>query len=152
MPPIFLDSTDRARFVGGAPGDRLYDITSDMWVLVHDDGTVSIGATSYGVWLAGEIIGFTAKPRGAVVERGRSLGTVECAKTVIAVHSPLSFTLDAANEALEDRAAAINSDPYGSAWMARGRPQDWQRERALLVDAIAYRAHVLAHDPEARFE
>lgn len=141
-----------APFIGHVPADRLYDATSDMWVLANDDGTVTVGATSYGLWLAGDVIGFTAKPCGARVERGRSLGTVESAKTVIAIHSPLSFVLDLANEALEERPSQVNGDPYGAGWMARGRPLAWDTERSLLLDVIGYRAHVLAHDPEARFE
>jgi glycine cleavage system H protein len=138
-------------FRGRLPDDRLYDPTSDMWVLTAADGTVTVGASAYGLWLAGRIIGFTAKPRGAVVARGRSLGTVECAKTVIAVHAPIGFVLEQANEALEERATVINDDPYVAGWMARGQPLLWQEEAALLLDGPAYRAHIRAGDPTAEF-
>jgi glycine cleavage system H protein len=143
-------SEPRPPFKGHIPDDLRYDAEYDMWVRSEGDEVV-VGATSYGIFLAGEIIGFTAKPRGAQVAAGRSLGTVECAKTVLAVHSPLSFTLDQANEALEERAAPINDDPYGAGWMARGRPTAWPLESGRLIDAAAYRAHILAHDPAAEF-
>ena len=138
-------------FRGRLPDDRLYDPASDMWVLAAADGTVTVGASAYGLWRAGRIIGFTAKPRGAVVERGRSLGTVESAKTVIAVHAPVSFVLETGNEALEDMAIIVNEDPYAAGWMARGRPLHWPQELALLLDGRAYRAHILASDPTAEF-
>lgn len=141
-------SDPREPFKGSIPDGLLYDADYDMWVRREGDEVV-IGATGYGIWLAGEIIGFTAKPRGAQVEAARSLGTVECAKTVLAVHSPLSFSLDQANEALEERAAPVNRDPYGAGWMARGRPAAWERESARLLDAAAYRAHLRARDPQA---
>lgn len=138
----------RERFRGRMPEDRSYDTTSDMWVQGDGDAVI-VGATSFGLHLAGEVIGFTAKPRGAEVARGRSLGTIESAKTVIAVRSPVSFVLTEANEALEERATPINRDPYDAGWMARGRPTAWEQESAALVDAAGYRAHVLALEPDA---
>lgn len=142
----------RETFRGPIPADLLYDTEHDMWVRPLDaaGGEVLVGATAYGIFRAGEVIAFTAKPRGATVERGRGLGTIECAKTVLAVHAPLGFVLLEGNEALEERPALVNRDAYG-AWMARGRPTDWAADRARLVDAAAYRAHVLRSEPAAEF-
>ena len=56
---------------------------------------------------------------------GRGLGTVESAKTVLALHAPLSFVLTMANDAAEEHPALLNLEPYGSGWMVRGRPLDW---------------------------
>lgn len=137
-------------FRGAVPDGLLYDPDHDMWVR-REEGDVVIGATSFGVFLAGEIIAFTAKPRGAEVERGRGLGTVECAKTVLAVHAPLSFVLTEANEAAEERPVVLNRDPYLDGWMVRGRPTAWEAERARLVDAVSYRAHIRRVEPEAEF-
>ena len=72
----------REIFRGTIPDGLLYDTTYDMWVR-RDGETVTIGATSFGIHLAGEIIAFTPKPNGAEVARGRGLGTVECAKTAL---------------------------------------------------------------------
>lgn len=136
-------------FRGAIPDDLLYDPEHDMWVR-RDGEVVVVGATAYGIFLAGEVIAFTAKPRGATVERGRGLGTIECAKTVLAVHAPVGFVLAEGNEALEQRPALANRDPY-AAWMARGRPTKWAEERTRLVDAAAYRAHVRRAEPAAEF-
>lgn len=138
----------RETFHGAVPDDCLYDPCHDMWVR-HDGDALLIGITSFGVFLAGEIIAFTGKPAGAEVDVGRGLGTVESAKTVHAVHAPVAFSLLAVNEALEERPAAINRDPY-RAWLVRARPADWARDSARLVDAATYRAHILALEPEAR--
>ncbi len=137
-------------FHGSVPDDLLYDTRHDMWVRELAGGEVLIGITAFGVFLAGEIIAFTAKPKGAEVERGRGLGTVESAKTVLAVHAPLAFSLLEANEALEERSEPINREPY-AAWLVRGRPQDWTAARTGLVEAAAYRDHILAVEPEASF-
>jgi glycine cleavage system H protein len=140
----------RTPFRGAVPDGLLYDPEHDMWVHGGED-EVLIGATAFGIFLAGEIIAFTAKPNGAEVELGRGLGTVECAKTVLAVHAPLSVVLLEGNEAAEERAALLNRDPYHVGWMVRGRPTAWAAERGRLVDAASYRLHIKRIEPDAEF-
>ena len=139
-------------FTGSIPDDRLYCPRYDMWAKPCDNGDVLIGASSFGVFLAGEIIAFTAKPNGAKVDIGRGMGTVECRKTVLAVHAPVSFILLAGNDDAEERPHLVNDQPYGSGWMARARPAAWPTDHAGLIDAAAYRQHILAIEPEARFD
>ncbi|MBP5985993.1 MAG: glycine cleavage system protein H [Azonexus sp.] len=138
-------------FTGTIPDDRLYCPTHDMWVQEIGDGEFRVGATSFGIFLAGEIIAFTAKPKGASGQRGRGLGTVECRKTVLAVHAPIEFVLLEGNEAAEKRPRLINDDPYGAGWMARVRAGNWADDRAVLVNAAAYRQHIVKIEPEACF-
>lgn len=138
-------------FHGSVPDDRLYCPRHDMWVQERN-GEILMGATGFGIFLAGEIIAFTSKPKGAEVAIGRGLGTVECRKTVLAVHAPVSFKLLEGNEAAEERPALLNRDPYGAGWMARGLATDWEAEKETLVDADAYRRHILDLEPEARFD
>jgi glycine cleavage system H protein len=141
----------RHSFSGRIPTDRLYCRETDMWVIYHD-GQVRIGATDFGVHLAGEVIAFMAKPDGAEILRGKGMATIECHKTVLAVHAPISFRLTAGNVTAEEKPALINLAPYTEGWMACGQPFDWEAESALLCDASAYRQHVLSVDPEACFD
>jgi glycine cleavage system H protein len=140
----------RESFRGLVPDGLLYDWRYDMWVR-EDGDEVVVGATSFGIFRAGEIIGFTAKPNGAEVDRGRGMGTVECAKTVLAVHAPVSFILLQANEAIEEDPRWLNRDPYERGWMARARASNWDVDRVELLDALAYREHIMKLDPRARF-
>ncbi|MDP2808722.1 MAG: hypothetical protein Q8O34_01085 [Rhodocyclaceae bacterium] len=140
----------RLPFRGAVPDGLLYDPASDTW-LRREGEDVIIGATAFGLFLAGEIIAFTAKPKGAEVALGRGLGTVECAKTVLAVHAPISFVLLEANEAVEERPAILNRDPYVAGWMVRGRPTAWEAECGRLVAAANYRAHIRRIEPAAEF-
>ncbi len=139
-------------FSGSIPDDRLYCTRYDMWVKVLADGEALIGASSFGIFLAGELIAFTCKPKGAEVEIGRGMATVESRKTVQAVHAPISFTLLEGNETAEERPGLVHADPYGAGWMARVRPLRWADEKLLLIDATAYRRHILKLEPEARFD
>ncbi len=138
-------------FRGSIPDDRLYCPRHDMWVQARD-GEVLIGATRFGIFLSGEIIAFTAKPNGAQIAAGRGMGTVECRKTVLAVHAPVSFVLLEGNEVAEEFPAIVGRDPHGAGWMARGRPTGWAAESAGLLGAAAYRAHILTIEPGARFD
>ena len=138
-------------FRGAIPDGLLYDAEHDMWVR-REGAEAVIGATAYGIFRAGEIIGFTAKPRGAEVERGRGLGTVECAKTVLAVRGPISFVLIESNEYAEEHPGILNRDPYRDGWMVRGRLTAWDGEHGRLLDAAAYREHVARVEPGAVFE
>lgn len=140
----------RSPFRGAVPDGLLYDTAHDMWVRREREQVV-IGATAFGIFLAGEIIAFTAKPKGAEVAQGRGLGTVECAKTVLAVHAPLSFVLEEANEDAEERPAILNRDPYQAGWMVRGLPLAWDAESGGLVDAASYRAHIRRIEPQVVF-
>lgn len=134
-------------FSGRIPTDRLYCPRTDMWLQI-DDEVCLIGASAFGIYLAGEVIAFTAKPKGAVVARGRGLGTIECRKTVLAIHAPISLVLLEGNEAAEEQPGLLNNQPYGT-WMIKAKPSAWLLERDGLMDAAAYRAHVLNIDPEA---
>lgn len=138
-------------FSGSIPDNLLYCSRHDMWVKELDNGELLIGATSFGIFLAGEIIAFTAKPKGAEVDRSRGMGTVECRKTVLAVHAPVSFILLEGNDAAEERPKLLNIEPYGAGWMARVQPTRWDDEKAALGDADAYRQHILTIEPEATF-
>nr|WP_226406641.1 hypothetical protein [Dechloromonas denitrificans] len=138
-------------FSGSIPDDRLYCPRHDMWVqeIGHDE--ILIGATSFGIFLAGEIIAFTSKPKGAEIDIGRGMGTVECRKTVLAVHAPISFDLLEGNDDAEEHPKRVNTEPYGGGWMARGRARNWLDEKRGLLDAAAYRQHILKLEPEATF-
>jgi len=138
-------------FRGRLPAGLLYDPQTDMWVRGEADGSIVVGATSFGVFLAGEIISFTPKPVGAEVTAARGLGTVETGKTVLAVRAPVSLRILAVNEAAEMRPDLINVDPYAAGWMARVRATVWEHEQARLLSAQAYRDHIRHLDARAEF-
>ena len=140
----------RESFLGSIPDDRLYDPEFDMWVQAAGSDFL-IGASSFGLFLAGDIIAFTSKPKGSEVGVGRGMATVESAKTVLAVHAPISFVLLQGNDALEDSPSTINHDPYAAGWMARVRAITWAFEQARLVPAQAYRDHIRRLDARAEF-
>lgn len=119
------------------PADRLYAPEMDMWVRLEDDGTARLGATHL-VAAHGQFMYFTPRPVDTVVERDRSMGVMETAKTAVAIHAPISGTIVEVNEAVAGDVAPVERDPYGEGWMFRVAPSDLEGERGLLLDAAAY--------------
>ena len=138
----------RKKFRGAIPNGLLYDIRTDMWVCEEGDHIV-IGATSLGLFNAGEITVFVASPSGSEVAKGQCLGRAICAKTILVVPSPVSFCLLESNMEIETIPGLLNSNPYGIGWIARGHAHNWAADRAELVTAAYYRLHVLALEPDA---
>ena len=118
--------------------DCLYAAEQDMWVRCESDGIARIGVTHL-VSAHGQFMLFMPRPAGTVVERDRSLGVMETAKTAVAIHAPLSCRIIEANSAAADNIHLIVTDPYGAGWMFRVEPTAFDAERAGLLDAAAYR-------------
>ncbi len=115
----------------------LYAPDQDMWVRLDAEGLATIGATHL-VAAHGQFMLFTPRPVGTAVDRDRSLGVMETAKTAVAVHSPLSCEIVEANAAVLADVTLIERDPYGEGWMFRVRATALERERDGLLDAEAY--------------
>lgn len=122
---------------GETPSDLKY--TSDHeWVRTEGD-LVRIGITDFAQTELGDVVYVDLPAPGAEVEAGQALGEVESHKSVSDLFAPLSGTVEARNEALEERPELINEDPYGDGWMVTIRPSEPAQVDGLL-DVDAYRA------------
>lgn len=121
--------------------DVLYAPEQDMWVRLEADGTVRVGATHL-VALHGQFMMFTPRPVGTEIQRDRSMGVMETAKTAVAIHAPLSGRILEANSAVVDNIHLAITDPYGAGWLFKVQPTHPEGEIGSLMDAAAYRAWV----------
>jgi glycine cleavage system H protein len=119
------------------PDDLLYLLEQDTWVRLDDDGNATVGITSLGAHISGEFIEFMPKPAGTRVERDRALGLLEMSKVIRSVRSPVAGVLLDANPRVTREPGLINASPYRDGWLVRLQPSDFERDRALLVDAAA---------------
>lgn len=119
------------------PGDRLYAAEQDMWVLPEAGNRVRVGATH---WVAahGQFMYFAPRPIGTRIDRDRSLGVMETAKTLVAIHAPVAGRIVEVNDAVVADVSLIARDPYGSGWMFVLEASDFAAQRGLLLDAAAY--------------
>lgn len=115
------------------PDDLFYNVENNVWARREDDGTVTIGMTTYAAALAGQIVSCTPKKVGRSVEQNKSAATVESGKWVGPVKAPVSGEVVAINEAVTSSPGTINSDSYGSGWMVKLKPSNWDGDSAALI-------------------
>ena len=117
------------------PTDLLY--TSDHeWVNVV--GIVAtIGITDFAQGELGDIVFVEFPELSSTVEKGQSAGSIEAVKTVADLYMPISGTVIAVNENLDNNPEAVNDTPYGDGWMVKIEIAN-QDEISDLLTATAY--------------
>ena len=79
--------------------------------------TVKVGVTEVATDALGEIVYVDLPSVGDEITHSEPCGEVESTKSVSDIFSPVSGTVTAVNEALEDDPSLINNDPYGEGWI-----------------------------------
>ena len=118
------------------PDDLRY--TSDHEWVATGSGAVKVGITHFAQDALGDIVYVQLPETGTAVEAGESLGEVESTKSVSEIYAPITGTVSARNEKLNDEPELINSDPYGDGWLVAIEPADPAAVDELL-DANGYR-------------
>jgi len=113
------------------PEDLHYDLGYLVWLRAEGD-LVAIGAPEPAQAYAGEIVHIGIKKVGTRVERGAILATVESAKFMGPLRSPVTGTVVEVNPDVAKRPALVNGDAYGN-WVARLKPEKLAAELALLT-------------------
>ena len=117
--------------------DRMYT-KSHEWVLFENDTTATVGLSDFAQSELGDLVFVNLPQVGDAVTAGETFADVESVKTVSDVFSPVTGTIAAVNEALNDAPQKINEDAYG-AWLAKVENITDKEE---LMDAAAYQAFI----------
>jgi glycine cleavage system H protein len=118
------------------PSDLKY--TKDHeWVKDNGDGTASIGITDFAQSELGDIVYVDITTVGKELKAEEIFGSVEAVKTVSDLFLPVAGTVLEINEQLEKKPELVNTDPYGSGWMAKIKIKDADTLNNLL-SAEAY--------------
>lgn len=115
------------------PEELYYWPEKHVWARPEADGTVTVGITDVAQNLAKRFISCTMKKTTKPLEKGKSVATVESGKWVGPVPIPMAGEIVATNEAAAKAPATINEDPYGTGWIARIKPTNWDADKAALV-------------------
>jgi glycine cleavage system H protein len=121
------------------PDDRRYTKEHE-WVRVDGDRG-RVGITDYAQNQLGDVVYLELPQVGRVLKAGETFGTVESVKAVSELFAPVSGEVVEVNSELVSNPEAINTDPYGKAWMIVVRLSDPKALDSLL-DAKAYQALV----------
>ncbi len=110
------------------------------WLRVEGEEAY-IGISDYAQHELGDIVFVDVDTVGETIEKNETFGTIEAVKTVSDLMMPVSGEILEFNEALQDNAAAINSDPYGEGWIVKIKMTN-PAEVEELKDAAAYSAFI----------
>lgn len=108
---------------------------SHEWVMVEGE-TAVIGITDFAQKSMGNIVYVDMPDDDDEVTKDEEFGAVESVKAASDLYSPVSGTVTARNEALEDEPGLLNSDPYAN-WIIKVKMSD-PSETASLMDAAGY--------------
>ncbi|MFI9322242.1 glycine cleavage system protein GcvH [Kitasatospora aureofaciens] len=97
------------------PADLKYTRDHE-WVLLQGK-TARVGITNYAQRQLGDIVFVELPKEKDKYDRGQPFGTVESVKSVSELYAPLSGTVAAVNQDLNEAPEDINGDPYGDGWM-----------------------------------
>ncbi len=113
------------------PRDYLY--TKDHeWVRVID-GTARIGITEYAQNELGDVVFVELPAPELIVEEGEGFAVVESVKAVSDIYAPVSGTVKAVNEALEDSPELVNESPFDEGWIAELEINDESQLKDLMT-------------------
>src|SRR5207302_3118134 len=103
-----------------------------LWVRIEGN-RAHLGISEYGQVELGEVIAVELPDVGDEVEKGEPFGEIESVRTVSELLAPLSGTIVATNNELDDHPAIVNEDPYHEGWLVEIE-LGGEAERGGLVD------------------
>jgi glycine cleavage system H protein len=125
------------KFIFRVPKAGFYFSENDFWVLVNGR-RARVGMTDFLQQSLSDVLFVTLAEAGSTVEQFGELGTIESAKAVAEVISPVTGKVVAVNEALMTSPERINQNPYEQGWIAEVELADFEKDRELLLDFASY--------------
>jgi glycine cleavage system H protein len=122
------------------PADLKYT-RSHEWVRTLANGSVEVGITDHAQSALGDLVFVEVPEAGRTVKAGDSFAVVESVKAASDVYAPIAGAVLEGNPALRGQPELINSEPYGTGWIARLQPDGAPQG---LMSAAEYAAHLAA--------
>jgi glycine cleavage system H protein len=97
------------------PSDRKYSKEHE-WIQV-DSGKGRIGITDYAQKQLGDVVYVELPEKGAKLDAMQVFGTIESVKAVSELFCPVTGEVLEINGSILEKPEAVNSDPYGAAWL-----------------------------------
>jgi glycine cleavage system H protein len=114
------------------PDNLYYDGDNHLW-LQKDDRGITLGLDMLGQASMGDMAYVSLEASGKQIQRGESLGSLEAAKMVAPILSPISGTIVKKNDAVERRPRILNESPYDRGWLVVVEPSNWDKESEHLL-------------------
>lgn len=123
------------------PEDLKYTAEHE-WIRPVSAEVVRVGITAYAQDALGDVVYVSLPAPDETVTAGEPIGEVESTKSVSDIFAPVTGTVVARNDQLEQQPDLVNSDPYGDGWMLEISCSAGALEADALMDAGAYQEMV----------
>ena len=127
--------------------DDLFFTKDHVWAKAEGN-EITIGLTSFGQDVAGDILYVEAPAEGRDVARDEAFMSMEPGKWVGRVKSPVSGRVIEANSELEWESDLVNSDPYGAGWLTKLDAKDSDELKSLYRSDSPELAALIAEEKE----
>ncbi|MCY4474547.1 MAG: glycine cleavage system protein GcvH [Chloroflexi bacterium] len=118
------------------PDDLKYS-SEHEWARVGNGDVAEVGITNFAQDTLGDVVFVELPEIGSKVDQFDKFGEIESVKAVSDLFSPVSGTVTAVNEELEQSPELVNSDPYGDGWIMEVQLDD-PSELDELMDSQTY--------------
>ncbi|MGD9157764.1 MAG: hypothetical protein PVG39_05120 [Desulfobacteraceae bacterium] len=106
----------------------LFYCPNHLWSHLEKSGHAKAGIDDFLQHALGEIqIRHLIDP-GSGVEKGQPLFEIRQNEKLLTLTAPISGTVEGINPELQKNYRIINSDPYGTGWVYKIRPENWKEE------------------------
>jgi len=111
--------------------EGLYYTKEHEWMRIEGD-EVFIGITDHAQDALTDIVYIELPAEDEQLEEMAEFAIVESVKSASPIFAPVSGTITAVNEALDDAPELMNQDPYGMGWIIKFRPDDMETVTSSL--------------------
>lgn len=111
------------------------------WVRLEDDDEAVIGITDFAQEQLGDVVYVELPEVGREVSAGEEAAVVESVKAASDIKMPVSGTVTAVNEILNDTPELVNQEPLEGGWFIRLKLSA-KDELQQLMDETAYQKFV----------
>ena len=122
---------------------ELFFSQTHQWVALVEGNRVHIGISQYAEEALGDIVYVELPEAGKQVVANELLGTIESVKTASEILSPVTGTLVACNELLDEEPEKLNEQPLKTwIYLLEVDAETLAREQQQLLTASAYQQHL----------
>lgn len=122
--------------------NKLLCAKTHEYLLDNEDGTYSIGLTSYAVEQLGDIVFLELPEAGVNFKKGDVFATVESVKAASEIYMPVSGEVVEVNDTVVDSPEILNESPYEQGWLIKIKADVDTTETADLVEYNEYMEEV----------
>lgn len=108
------------------PEGILYDLDNFVWIKYNDNdrSIATLGLTPILISLAGKLTKIKLKEIGTIIEKNKSVGSIESLRYFGMVRTPIKGKIIEINNALSDNPKTANDYPYNDGWFVKIKIQN----------------------------